>query len=299
MRFFDFLFCIRMRRYYEKYYMRKEWKYGVADIIVGPSSMTGYYQWVTPIATIVLTVITILLAIGVGIFCVVTPLKTTEDIQTFQGILLILLAFFLGIQVLKVMELMFMHNGYCLYPNFILVRKIGRRSRKVTYEEMKEVLGRKKMKRRGGCFFIPIPRGRMKIKCGHSEDDTIDMVVRYLNRHGKLQLPMPTWEDKVRVRRSGLLPAINKANLFLWIMDLLILFVVYISGAEEGTFWQIYFPSNIVDFAKHHFMLCLAAIGYVFVIFIMIDDLFFCFLRLVGVIPKEPMIKNVRDLERK
>ncbi len=292
MRFFDFLFRVRMRRYYEKYYMRKEWKYGVPDIIVGPSGMTGYYQMVIPFATIILTIVLILLTIGVGIFCIVMPPQTVEEMRSFQTILLILFAFFLGIQVLKIMELMFIHNGYCLYTEFILIRKIGRTSKKVTYEEMKEVLKRKKMKMRRGCFLIPTPRGRMKIKCGHSEDDTIDMVVRYLNRHGKLSLPMPTWEDKVRVRRSGLLPVINKANLFLWIMDLFFIFVVFVSGEEQGTFWQIYFPSNIAAFAKNHFMLWLVVIGYLFVIYITVDDLFFRFLRFIGVIPKKSLPKK-------
>ncbi len=292
MRFFEFLFSIRMRRYYEKYYMKKERRYGEPDIVVGTSSMSEYYQTVTPGCTMFLTGFTVLIAIFLAVFLVMNPLETAEDVRTFQGIRLILFGFLLGIQVLKIMELMFLHNGYCLYPNFILVRKIGRTSREITYEEVREVLERRKMKKRGGCFRIPVPRGTMKIKCGHSEDDMIDMVISYLNRHGKLQLPMPTWEDKVRVRRSGLLPVINKANLFLWIMDLLIIFVVFISGEEEGTFWQIYFTSNIVDFAKQHFMLWLAAIGYIFVIFVTVDDLFFRFLKLIGVIPKKPMYKQ-------
>lgn len=299
MRFFDFLFSVRMCKYYEKYYRSKEREYGVPDIVVGPSSMTGYYQQVTPVATIILTVLTILLAIGIAVMRVMLPLETAEDIQTYRSILVMLFAFLIGIQVLKIMELMFMHNGYALYPKFILVRKIGRASRKISYEEMRTVLQRKKIKMRRGCFLIPVPGGRMKVKCGHSEDSTIDLVISYLNRHGKLSLPPPTWEDKVRVRRSGLLPVIHKANLFLFIMDLLIIFVVYISGEEEGSFWQIYFTSSIVDFAKRHFMLWLVAIGYIFVIFITIDDLFFRFLKCIGVIPKEPMVKNVRDLERK
>ncbi len=299
MRFLEFLFSIRMRRYYEKYYRRDEWRYGEPDMVVGSSSMAEYYQTVTPVCTMFLTGFSILIAIFIGVFLIMNPLKTAEEIQIFQGILLIFFCFVLGIQVLKIMELMFLHNGYCLYPNFILVRKIGRASREIPYEEVREVLQHRKIRKRAGCFRIPMPRGTMKITCGHSEDDRIDLVISYLNKYGKMNLPMPTWEDKVRVRRSGLLPIINKTNLFLWIMDLLIIFVVFISGEEEGTFLQIYFPSNMEDFAKDHFMLWLAAMGYIFVVFVTLDDLFFRFLRLIGVIPKEPMIKKVKDLHKK
>lgn len=123
----------------------------------------------------------------------------------------------------------------------------------IRYDELGWLVQKNGIHIRHGKPEIQLRGGKLIIDCELMAQNSF---VKFINKKCELNIPFLSERAISYIQRTGILTSFSKVGLMLVLIDLGFVFIGSIIEHGSRTFWEIYFPSGIVEFCEiHPFML--------------------------------------------